>query len=89
MTRESPIEGGVRGNRARTNWDDSVYENKLNPVSCKNRPGILYLSDSQIRRPVKLARQAGRVVDCVKQNSIGSKNLSSGSSDRQLSKRQF
>ncbi|KRY08685.1 hypothetical protein T12_7646 [Trichinella patagoniensis] len=32
---------------------------------CKNRPGILYASDSQIRRPVKLDRQPGRVVDCI------------------------
>ncbi|KRX61744.1 hypothetical protein T09_5455 [Trichinella sp. T9] len=55
MTCKSPIEDGVRGNRDRTKWDDPVY----------NRPGILYVSDSQIRRPVKLDRQPGRVVDCI------------------------
>ncbi|KRY45991.1 hypothetical protein T03_472 [Trichinella britovi] len=61
MTCKSPIEGGVRGNRDRTKWDDPVYVN----FSCKNRPGILYVSDSQIRRPVKHDRQPGRVVDCI------------------------
>ncbi|XP_003369233.1 conserved hypothetical protein [Trichinella spiralis] len=56
VTRESPIEGGLG-------------EIGTGQISCKNRPGILYVSDSQIPRPVKLARQPGRVVDCIFRSS--------------------